>query len=117
VPEQAVASMSGACEVGRVSVSQRPLGVEYSPRAFGVTLTLDVPTATHTSLRVQPTFDSGTEMLKAGVPCTMETLDGADPQLASTSAPTPSTATTRQSERTRGTTGLMNSSLSGRPVE
>jgi hypothetical protein len=111
VPEHAVASMSGDDDVGSVRLSQRPLVVEYSPTASGSMPTLEVPTATHTSLLVQPMFDSGTEMLNAGVPCRDGAVVAATPQLARTNAATPSTAAKRDDSRTRVTTGLMNSLL------
>jgi len=107
VPEHVVVSMTGEGDVGSVNLSQRPRGVEYSPTAFGSTLALDVPIATHTSMRVHPTLVSGTEMLKAGVPFARGTLDvGVEPQLASSSAPAPSTATTLETVRTRMTARL-----------
>ena len=113
VPEHAAVSITGADDVGNVRRSHRPLGVEYSPSALGDTPLAEVPTATQTSFRVQPTFDKGTEMLKAGVPCSAGALDGELPQLASNNAPTPSAATKRQGQRARRTSDLMNSSLSG----
>jgi hypothetical protein len=106
VPEQAVASITGDGDVGSVKLSQRPLGVEYSPTAFGSTLALDVPTATQTSVRVQPTFVNGTEILKAGVPLARGALVGVVPQLASSSAPAPSTARTLDAARARATAEL-----------
>jgi hypothetical protein len=108
VPEQADASITGEGVVGNVRLNHRPAGVEYSPTASGSTLALDVPTATQTSVRVQPTFVKGTEMLKAGVPCASGALVGVVPQLASTSAPTPNTTTRRHTERTRVAARLMN---------
>jgi len=46
------------------------LGVANSATASGLVFTLEVPTAMHASLRVQPTLESGTEILRAGVPVT-----------------------------------------------
>jgi hypothetical protein len=114
VPEHAVVSITGADDVGNVRLCHRPLGVEYSPSALGDTPLLEVPTATQTSFRVQPTVDKGTEILNAGVPCSAGALDGEVPQLASSRAPTPSAATKRQCERARRTSDLMYSSSSAR---
>jgi hypothetical protein len=66
--EQAIEVIIGVGALGSARPSQCPREVLNSPTDVGPTLALDVPTATQTLLRVQPTLERGTEMLSAGVP-------------------------------------------------
>ena len=103
MPEHATASISGDRAEGTASVSQLPLGVANYATASGTAFTLDVPTATHASLRVHPTVEIGTEMLRAGVPAALTwgrtVALGWCAQLARASAPSARAATRPTVER------------------
>jgi hypothetical protein len=68
VAKHVVEVISGDVVEGRARFSHGPFAAVYSPTEVGPAPALEVPTATQTSFSVQPTFESGTEMLSAGLP-------------------------------------------------